>query len=425
MQIIGYTRMFMIDLLRGTNVLSKLSILNREQYKSFEELEKIAADKQSKLFSLAKRAVPFYRNITITNNFPVLTKDVIRSHFGDLIPQNYKGKLIPKATGGSTGLPLRYFTTPEAQSFMWAGIIHSWKMVGYALGDKVAFVAGTAIAKKDYKHEIFYRLMNVDVYSAYELNEDSISQYLSSLKAKKVKVIYGYPTAINQLALHLLQKSNFDFPDLKGIVVTSEVLMETHRRNIEEAFGVVVRNQYGCNEAGLSAFECEFGNLHLINTASRIEIDEHGNVMSTNLVNKGFVFINYFTGDQFNFSPVNKCSCRRGYPIINEVKGRSVDLIIDTQNKQIHPAFFSILFRNSRDVEQFQIQYDDRNIDIYLKLTEPIGNKDFGSMLNCVKEHMAFDKYRIITNSPFLTSQNAKHRYVIDNRKNKNHENLV
>jgi len=399
--------------------------LNLEQYKSYNELEKIAAEKKNELFTLAKNTVPFYRNLTINKKYPVLTKDIIRANFDGLISENYKGKLIPKATGGSTGLPLRYFTTPEAQSFMWAGIIHSWKMVGYKLGDKVAFVAGTAIAKNGYKHDLFYRLMNVDVFSAYELNDESISQYVKLLKSKKVKVIYGYPTAINQLALYLIHKKNTDFPDLKGIVVTSEVLMEAHKQNIEEAFGVVVRNQYGCNEAGLSAFECESGNLHLINTASRIEIDEYGNVMSTNLVNKGFVFINYFTGDQFNFSPVNKCSCRRGYPIINEVKGRSVDLIIDTQNKQIHPAFFSILFRNSRDVEQFQIQYDDRNIDIYLKLTEPIGNKDFGSMLNCVKEHMAFDKYRIITNSPFLTSQNAKHRYVIDNRKNKNHENLV
>jgi len=417
--------MLMIDLLRGTKVLSKLSYLNIEQYKSYNELEKIAAEKKNELFTLAKNTVPFYRNLTINKKYPVLTKDIIRANFDGLISENYKGKLIPKATGGSTGLPLRYFTTPEAQSFMWAGIIHSWKMVGYKLGDKVAFVAGTAIAKNGYKHDLFYRLMNVDVFSAYELNDESISQYVKLLKSKKVKVIYGYPTAINQLALYLIHKKNTDFPDLKGIVVTSEVLMEAHKQNIEEAFGVVVRNQYGCNEAGLSAFECESGNLHLINTASRIEIDEHGNVMSTNLVNKGFVFINYFTGDQFNFSPVNKCSCRRGYPIINEVKGRSVDLIIDTQNKQIHPAFFSILFRNSRDVEQFQIQYDDRNIDIYLKLTEPIGNKDFGSMLNCVKEHMAFDKYRIITNSPFLTSQNAKHRYVIDNRKNKNHENLV
>jgi surface carbohydrate biosynthesis protein len=67
----------------------------------------------------------------------------------------------------------------------------------------------------------------------------------------------------------------------------------------------------------------------------------------------------------------------------------------------------------------------NRTFDIYLKLTEPIGNKDFGGILNYVKEHMAFDNYRIFTNSPFLTSQNAKHRYVIDNRKNKNHENLV
>lgn len=427
MQSIGKMRIFLIDVIRGTNVLKHLSLLQHEQYLSNNDLAAITHERESRILEMAKSSVAYYKKYAESISYPELTKDIIRRHSSELIVPGYKGKLFKKSTGGSTGVPLMYYTTPNAQSFMWAGIIHAWKIVGYELGDKVAFVTGTALAKKDWRHDLFYRLMNINIYSAYHLNDNAIEKYLKKLIDSKTKIIYGYPTALHEIAQYILRNKEIEFPDLKGIVVTSEVLEEKHRLNIETAFKVVVRNQYGCNEAGISAFECEYGKLHLINTASSIHLDEKGELHATNLVNDGFCFINYNTGDAIKMSKEVSCNCKRGYPIIENVIGRNVDLIVDKNGKKIHASFFSILFRADSTIEQFQIQYDQNTIQISLKVDPFVfDKKKKDTYLNLIKNAMFFDEYFIDINQPFLTTANAKHKYVIDNRTSKiAYENLV
>jgi phenylacetate-CoA ligase len=427
MPLLGTIRLLIIDILRGTNILTELKRLNKEQYLDRVQLELLSSVKARQVISYAISHVPYYKQFSIDKDLPFLTKDLIRGHRKEYLDPNYTGKLYPKSTGGSTGLPLHYYTTAKAQGFMWAGIIHAWKIVGYKLGDKVAFVSGTALVKNNWRHQLFYKLLNVEVFSAYDLTESAIEKYLKILNQKSIKIIYGYPTALNEIALYLLQKEDYVFNSLKGIVTTSEILYNNHRLNIESAFKVVVRNQYGCNEAGISAFECEYGKMHLINTASSIELHK-GELYGTNLVNDAFYFIKYTTGDTIEMSNAKTCSCKRGYPIIEKVNGRAVDIIIDKNGKKIHASLFSILFRSIPIIEQFQVQFDKTSIEVYLKLNEPsLSKQQFDQVLKLVKKEMTFDEYRIYYNSAFLQSANAKHKYVIDNRARQNvsHENMV
>jgi phenylacetate-CoA ligase len=416
MPFIGKLRLLIIDKIRGSNILQELKRIDSEQYLSREQLSKQSTLKTKQVIAYAKSHVPYYQQFSTDTDLPILTKDIIREYNKEFLSPNFRGKLYHKATGGSTGLPLHYFTTAKAQGFMWAGIFHAWKIVGYKLGDRVAFVSGTALVKNNWQHKLFYKLMNVEVLSAYDLSETSIEKYLKILNEKKIKIIYGYPTALNEIALYVLKKNDYEFKYLKGVVTTSEILYDKHRQNIEAAFKVVVRNQYGCNEAGISAFECEHGKLHLINTASSIEL-HNGDLYATNLVNNAFYFIKYFTGDSIEMSASKTCLCKRGYPIIEKVNGRAVDIIVDKNGKKIHSALFSILFRSMPIIEQFQVQFDKVSIDIYLKLNEvSITKEQYDNILMLVKKQMSFDVYRIYTNSAFLQSANAKHKYVIDNR---------
>ena len=427
MPLLGTIRLLIIDILRGTNILTELKRLNKEQYLNRAQLEHISSEKTRQVISYARSHVPYYQQFSLDKELPLLTKDLIRGHRKEFLAPNYKGKLYPKSTGGSTGLPLHYYTTTKAQSFMWAGIIHAWKIVGYKLGDRVAFVSGTALVKNNWQHQLFYKLLNIEVLSAYDLTGPSIEKYLKILNQRKIKIIYGYPTALNEIALYVLQKEDYMFNSLKGVITTSEVLHEKHRINIENAFKVVVRNQYGCNEAGISAFECEYGKMHNINTASSIELHK-GELYATNLINDAFYFIKYATGDTIKISTANTCSCKRGYPIIEKVEGRSVDIIIDKDGKKIHASIFSILFRSIPIIEQFQIQFDKTSINIYLRLSETsLSKMQYDQVLAHVKNQMSFDDYKIYTNSKFLQTANAKHRYVIDNRAKQNisHENMV
>ncbi|MEN9952928.1 MAG: hypothetical protein RLZZ520_1196, partial [Bacteroidota bacterium] len=79
-------------------------------------------------------------------------------------------------------------------------------------------------------------------------------------------------------------------------------------------------------------------------------------------------------------------------------------------------------------IEQFQIQYDENTVEVYLKLSRSDLPKEIHDrFITLFKKQMVFNQYIIHCNSPFLQSANAKHKYVIDNRSRQNisHENMV
>lgn len=416
MNILGQFRFRTIDALRGTNILSTLKKLNEEQYLDSHTLANLSQDNYKEFIEQVIPATQYYTNLGSKVASSILTKDVIRKNTAALFSKTYTKKKYAKGTGGSTGAPLVYHTTNEAQSFMWAGILLSWETLGYQLGDKVAFIAGTSLGKNDIRHKIFHQLMNVTTYSAYHLNELDIKSYLTQIINTKTKIIYGYATAINRIAEFILKSQHvYSFSHLKGIVSTAEILSDKHRDNIEQAFNVKVHNQYGCNEAGISAFECDFGNLHYINTATRIEFDIDGNVLATNLVNKAFPMIRYYTGDKFDVVENVSCPCKRGYPIIENFMGRTCDLVIDKQNKVTHSAFFNILFRDNKHIEQYQVLFNEHKLTLYLQIdTDTLSRELLTHYLDVIKNNMAFDEYALEINAPFMEAENAKHRFVIN-----------
>lgn len=416
MNILGQFRFRVIDALRGTNIVSTLKKLREEQYLDSKTLANMSQANYKEFMRQMLPSTQYYTNLGSQVSSSILTKDVIRKNTSAFFSKTFNKKKYVKGTGGSTGAPLVYYTTNEAQSFMWAGILLSWETLGYQLGDKVAFVAGTSLGKNDIKHKIFHQLMNVTTYSAYHLNDGDIEIYLSRIIKSKTKLIYGYATAINRVAEFILKNQFvYSLPDLKGIVSTAEILTDKHRVNIEQAFNVKVHNQYGCNEAGISAFECDFGNLHYFNTATRIEFDNDGNALATNLVNKAFPMIRYFTGDKFEIKENISCPCKRGYPIIENFMGRTCDLVIDKRNRVMHSAFFNVLFRDNKHIEQFQVLFNQQKLTIYLQLDNNILPKEmYTHYLDVIKNNMEFDEYAIETNAQFWGAENAKHRYVIN-----------
>ncbi len=412
---LGYMRLKFIDLMRGTDMLKALRELKKQQYWNRERLKKIEDERFEEILIDAAKSSSHYQNIASYQDLNILTKDVIKISPENFISTNYSSSLTLKATSGSTGSPLIYYTTREALSYMWAGIIFSWQIAGYALGDKVAFISGTSLFKNDFKHVLFHKLFNIKTYSTFSLNDEDIEKYIIDINKSKIKIIYGYATALNKMAEYILEKRKIDFPTLKGIVSSAEVLTDEHRKNIENAFGVKVYNQYGCNEGGVSAFECEENHLHLINTKCKYEIDSDGNLIASDLINKGFFMLRYFTGDKLIMDENNICSCGRGFPVIEKVIGRSYDIVIDNKNKILHAAFFNILFKEDPSIRQFQIQFDKSKISINLKVDEGCAKSErYSKYLDIIKQHLCFDEYNLNLNAPFLVSQNAKHKYVIN-----------
>lgn len=412
----GKIRLQLIDTIRGTHMLKAHKELETQKRLPASELEKISRERMNQLFAKAKQYTSYYARFNSLEEVPVTTKDIIRAHTPELKSSAYKGKLQKKQSGGSTGIPLVYYTTTESQSYLWAGIIMSWESAGYRFGDRVAFIAGTSLIKTGLAHRIFYRLFNIDIYPATPLNEKTLAEHAANIRSRKTAIIYGYANVINELAEYIKKKEKNYFPDLKGIVCTAEILKDNVRKNIEDSFGVKVINQYGCNESGTSAYECPDGGLHLINTRISYYTDNEQNLICTDLMNEGFIMLKYFTGDIVEFAN-SPCSCGCNFPVIRQVIGRTSDIVADPAGNRLHDSFFYFLFKLESSVKKYQASFDNTSITVNIHTDGSQPEAYYLPYLDQVKEQVQFDHYRIILNEPFVLTKNGKHKQIIDNRK--------
>lgn len=396
--------------------MKALEELNAQQYMPSDKLDAIRQNRLKKLFRLAKTSAPYYKNFNSYLEIPVLTKDVVMENFEDFFSMPKKQGLSRKTTGGSTGVPFAYYTTRESVSYMWAGIILSWQTTGYRPGEKVIFLAGSSLFKNDWKHKLFYKLLNVDVLYASPLSDDIMEEYAERINKKKAAVVYGYSYAINTMAEYLTRVKKHSFPNLKGIVCTAELLTDSARAKIEKAFGVPVYDQYGCNEGGISAFECEHKKMHLINTRAFYETNEDGALISTDLFNDGFIMMKYNTTDIVEFSD-KPCSCKRTFPVIEEMVGRLNDVVVDMDRKVFHASFFGITLSKDSNIHQYQVTFnhDSINLNIHSEYRDEAYFRD--KYVPLIRKYVRFNTYSLTINEPFEKTPNGKHREVVDKRK--------
>ncbi len=412
---INMLKLKLIDILSGTDIDATLQMLKKHQYLPSEELDALRQQEVKRLFDIAKSSTAYYASFNSYEDVPVLTKQIMKERPEDFLSSAYNGKVFKKFTGGTTGTPFPYQTSALAQSHLWAGLILSWESCGYEFGDRVAFIAGSALIKVDTRHKVFYNLLNVDKYPVASMDETVMATHLNKIRDNDTKLIYGYAMSINLIADFMLDNNIPPIESMKGIVCTSEVLTEKMRLNIEKAFQVKVYNQYGCNEAGLSGFECEQGNMHLITSRCVYETDENGVLLSTDLANDAYIFMKYNTGDIVKFSD-EKCSCGRNYPVLSKIEGRGNELLVDQRNKVIHSSYFNFLFKNDHSIKQYQVTFDEKSVSINLKVDHTFNRNNRQFYLELIKSDFVFDQYEIATNQQFHTGKNMKHTFIIDRR---------
>jgi len=418
MNLINACRLRLIDIVAGLKISKVLEEFKMHQYLPIKELNKIRAQRLNQLFKIAQESTAYYASFHNLKELPVLNKKMILQRPSDFKSNSYKGKIFKKSTSGTTGIPFFYETSVKAQSSLWAGLLLSWECTGYQFGDKVAFVGGSAVMKNSFKHKVFYQLMNIETYPVVILTNEIIKQYLGNIISSKAKIIYGYSTAINILADYI-NKEKIEFTSsLKSIVCTAEMLTPNMRENIEKAFGVKVFNQYGCNEAGISSFECEHRQLHLISSRSMYEVNDDGTLLSTDLSNEASFYLKYNTGDIVEFSG-KQCDCGRSYPVIKNIIGRSDDVIVDRQNKKIHGSYFSFLFKKDKSVKQYQVLFDDKSLNMNLMVDKNFSEKNYNYYLDHIRNDFDFEAYNIKMDGEFYTNRNLKHTFIVDKRKYK------
>ena len=143
--------------LRGLDTLRVLKEIEDAPFRSSEEVREKQFQDLRALLAHAEARVPYYRDLfrslgtsshDIRNwddfaQIPILTKDIIREKQRDLIREDVPlEKLQPHFSGGSTGVPLKFFRSTDYMVASDAGTYRNLQQCGWRPGEMIAFFWG-------------------------------------------------------------------------------------------------------------------------------------------------------------------------------------------------------------------------------------------------------------------------------------------
>lgn len=333
----------------------------------------------------AATTVPYYQNYwenrrrhgdksswEVLENWPKLEKSVVREYSKKFVSTKSVNKyLYIDQTSGTTGKPTaiylsrkvaqQWFALHEARVRRWLGL-DSHERWGIFGGQKVIPMDQTRPPYWMWNqglHQIYF--------SIYHINQNTASEYVNALWKYAPNYLMVYPSALSILAKYILQ-DKLKPPKLKAIISNAESLTQNYKMIIQNAFDCPVIETYGMAEMISAASRCAEGSLHFWPETGIMEIYDprddrissdpgQGIYCMTGLINEDMPLIRYVNGDMGQLPVWNQqCDCGRSLPIINFIKGRSKDLILTNDGRELY--LLDSLFNGLPLVEVQLVQLD-------------------------------------------------------------------
>jgi phenylacetate-CoA ligase len=332
--------------------------LKESQWWSADRFHSYQNEKLREHVRYAAKHIPYYadlfkkegmdpdaiRTVEDLRHLPLLEKTAVRerpmSFLRDGKPSRYWNEFF---TSGTTGSPMKLYNSIEGFTRVWSFVfrLREWAGLEDALFPRRAQFTGRDISpdEKISAKGIYWRSNlpgNALLMSTTHLSRDSVPGYVSAMKRFKPSLVDGYPSAILIVA-RVARSLGLELPRPKAIITSAETLFESDKREIEEAFGCKVFNQYASSDTAAFACHCEHGTLHINPEFGICEIlnehgkparpGEEGEIVATSFCNREQVFIRYRIGDRAIQGPTDRCSCGRSMPRIQEITGRVDDTV--------------------------------------------------------------------------------------------------
>jgi phenylacetate-CoA ligase len=302
------------------------------------------------------------KDLSDLQKIPTLTKTEIINNFEKLIPKNlnmFRYKNV--ATGGSTGVPLKYRLDMRSHSIAIALRYYFWHKAGYNFGDRLAVLGGSSIlpdVKFTLIHKTYHSMIRKTLLNAVNMSDEVITRYLNIIANKKITVIYGYPSAIFLMAIYAA-KRNLKFPNLKICITTGEILPNEYREKIISGLKCKVMDSYGAMDGGISAYKSKPGIYHagynsIVEVENRSKEVNCGNILATDLLNYALPFIRYKIGDEISLLNDDQAEKYYNGQIITNILGRNLDIIRLENGHVLMGIGFTGFFR-SLNVRAFRI----------------------------------------------------------------------
>ena len=324
---------------------------------------------------------------------PSLTKEDIRNNYNSLIPENIdKIKHLKASTGGSTGVPLKYLLDIHTWSFHIANGIVNWQRSGYNYGDKYLALGSTSLfvnKSQPFKIWMYYKLKRKIGLCGIVMSDKICEEYLDIINKHNVTFIYGYASSIFLLAKYAIKKNIEIY--IRACFPTSEILTDNYRSTIAKAFNCEVLNSYGARDGGISSFEHKkgFHEVSYNSIVNLVDVDNSniGSSSLTSLLNLAMPLINYDHGDAYRINEERNKDYPYNGQIINEIIGRTSDVIRLVNGNVLTGPGFTILFRDL-PVEKYSIEIDkDTSILCKIKKLPDYSESDEKIIIETISKH--------------------------------------
>ena len=340
-----------------------LDEFEKTQFWSRDKIEELQLERLRFLLNHAYKSTAYYRRIFDEISFrpesvsslddikslPLLSKNIVRDNGDDLRSTSHSLAQVHFCeTGGTTGVKMKFWRDNACLAQKEAARYRFEKWTDWDIGERVGLVwtaqqdyVGHWTTKAKIRNELFERQV---VLPAAVMDEEKLVAYLHLLEEKKPTMIRAFTSPLYEVARVALDMG-MRCHSVKGVVTTGEPLYKHQRKVIEKAFGCRVFDSYRSREAGPLAQECqEHKGLHINAESLLLEIVEPedsksfdqgiGEIVITDLLNFGMPLIRYKMGDMGIISD-RQCSCGRGLPILEQITGRSADILHTPDGKLV------------------------------------------------------------------------------------------
>jgi phenylacetate-CoA ligase len=376
---------FNIQKLRKEPVLRRLNEIRTTQWLAHEELVEKQLCKLKKIIEYAYNNVSFYKEkyqmsgvhpddlktIDDIEKFPIITREDIQRNIEKMYGSKRPNSVAK--TSGTTGQSLKLYIDNNSWAYHHANIFRTFSWYGIEPREPELRIWGRRIdgkAKREtiLKDLIFNRLR----INAFNIEKD-IRKNKNRIKNFNPSYIYGYASSICQFIDEFIK----NYPDklkIKMIACTAEYLTQSQENILKRAFNLPVTDIYGAAEVGIISSRCPAGNRHIpiesivVNIENKEKVpgneNEIGDVIVTDLNNYSMPIIRYEIGDRAYIKD-KKCDCKRGLPLLSQVKGRKLEYIVGPEGRRINSVFVYYLFKGlesiQKDVRQYQLIQEKRD----------------------------------------------------------------
>lgn len=352
------------DFFHPTEILRLRRQFERHQWMSSVELERYQLSRLKTVLSAAQLQIPFYRqlfreqaldpshltSITQLEMLPLLTRDVIRAHAGEMRARNARSLgAISQRTSGTTSQPIEFLADRHSQALEFVYYWRHWSWAGYRLGDRFAELGSQYFLHRGRESVAEWQphLRRLMLNSS-RVSPATAAELASALRSRRPKFLKGMPSATFFLA-RAFEEAGIEDVRLQAVFTNGEVVTAQQRKTVESVFGCPILDSYGHMERTVAISQCMHGGYHVVQDYGLLQfVDPRpiegdalvARAVGTSLHNLAMPLLRYDIGDEVElFRQPPSCPCGRGFPLVKRILGRSRDAIVTPDGRHLTSMF--------------------------------------------------------------------------------------